>query len=232
MLCGLQLPGPGNQQLLFQGRVADADQSRCGRPGPVWGSTRRPTSPMTPPVDCSAPHAMEVTGAVDLGERFPDGLPAEGSGRVHQGGVHLVDRRLSRARRTARHHADTDLQHRLLPSWTAGSRPGVMQHRRDPGQWRLGHLINSAKGPLLISSQPPVPRRRSRRAAQPAASAIVAVPARLVPVRMAQSASTNWWPMPRPDPPDLAGRSTMWWFWWPTAIPRSQTCWGSTRVWH
>ena len=47
MLCGLQLPGPNNQQLAFQGKVADVDQSKVWQAGTCLGSTRPPTSPPT-----------------------------------------------------------------------------------------------------------------------------------------------------------------------------------------
>ena len=75
MLCGLQLPGPDNQQLAFKGHIADLDQSKVWPPGTCLGvetATNQPTDAM---VDCAAPHAMEVTGSVNLAEKFPGPVP-------------------------------------------------------------------------------------------------------------------------------------------------------------
>ena len=71
MLCGLQLPGPNNQQLAFQGKVADVDQSKVWPAGTCLGIDPATNQPTDIPVDCAAPHAMEVTGAVNLAEKFP-----------------------------------------------------------------------------------------------------------------------------------------------------------------
>ncbi|MDY6999578.1 MAG: septum formation family protein, partial [Actinomycetota bacterium] len=77
MLCGLQLPGPNNQQLAFTGKIAEIDQSKVWPPGTCLGIDPATNQPTDIPVDCAAPHAMEVTGAVNLAERFPDALPPE-----------------------------------------------------------------------------------------------------------------------------------------------------------
>jgi len=75
MLCGLQLPGPNNQQLAFKGKVADVDQSKVWPAGTCLGIDPSTNQPTDIPVDCAAPHAMEVTGAVNLAEKFPTDLP-------------------------------------------------------------------------------------------------------------------------------------------------------------
>jgi hypothetical protein len=77
MLCGLQLPGPNNQQLSFKGKVADVDQSKVWPAGTCLGIDPGTNQPTDIPVDCAAPHAMEVTGAVNLAEKFPQALPPE-----------------------------------------------------------------------------------------------------------------------------------------------------------
>jgi hypothetical protein len=76
MLCGLQLPGANNSQQAFRGKVADIDQSKvCRRDLPgLDPATNQPTDI---PVDCAGPHSLEVTGSVNLAERFPQGLPPE-----------------------------------------------------------------------------------------------------------------------------------------------------------
>ena len=101
MLCGLQLPGPNNQQLAFKGKVADVDQSKVWPAGTCLGIDPATNQPTDIPVDCAAPHAMEVTGAVNLAEKFPAALPAGArSGHVHQGRLHQDDRRLPGADRS------------------------------------------------------------------------------------------------------------------------------------
>src|SRR5690348_2107604 len=77
MLCGLQLPGTSNQQQVFKGKVADVDQSKVWPAGTCLGIDSATNQPTDAPVDCATPHAMEVTGTVNLGEKFPGGLPAE-----------------------------------------------------------------------------------------------------------------------------------------------------------
>ncbi|WP_459988707.1 septum formation family protein, partial [Mycobacterium avium] len=77
MLCGLQLPGANNQQQVFKGKVADVDQSKIWPTGTCLGIDSATNQPTDVPVDCAAPHAMEVTGTVNLAEKFPGALPAE-----------------------------------------------------------------------------------------------------------------------------------------------------------
>ena len=77
LLCGLQLIGPGGRPIPFKGKIAELDQSRVWPVGTCLGidqGTRRSTDV---PSECSSPHALEVTGAVNLGERFTAGPPAE-----------------------------------------------------------------------------------------------------------------------------------------------------------
>ena len=158
MLCGLQLPGPGNQQLMFTGRVADLDQSKVWPAGTCLGIDPATNQPNDAPVDCSAPHAMEVTGAVNLAERFPDGLPTEADqdAFIKEVCTSLTDAYL----------APTQLRDTTLtliyatvsfPSWTAGSRQVSCSIGATLGNGGWATLINSAKGPLLINGQPPIP---------------------------------------------------------------------------
>lgn len=158
MLCGLQLPGPGNQQLLFKGRVADLDQSKVWPPGTCLGIDPTTNQPNDVPVDCSAPHAMEVTGAVNLAERFPGGLPAEPDQDAF---IKEVCTSLTDAYLAPVQLRDTTLtliySTVSLPSWTAGSRQVTCSIGATMGNGGWATLINSAKGPLLINGQPPVP---------------------------------------------------------------------------
>ena len=79
ILCGLQQPGPNNQQTAFKGKVADVDQSKVWPTGTCLGIDSATNQPIDVPVDCAAPHAMEVTGTVNLAEKFPTALPANPS---------------------------------------------------------------------------------------------------------------------------------------------------------
>jgi hypothetical protein len=68
--CGLQQPGPSGRLYQFTGRVADLDQSDTHPVGRCLGINGQA---VTDPVqDCSEPHAVEITGLVNLGEQFRD----------------------------------------------------------------------------------------------------------------------------------------------------------------
>jgi predicted heme/steroid binding protein len=80
LLCGLQLLGKDGKPVPFKGRIVDLDQSKTWPPGTCLGvdSANRSTDV---PVDCSAPHGLEVTGSVSLAERFTAGLPSDSEQR-------------------------------------------------------------------------------------------------------------------------------------------------------
>lgn len=158
MLCGLQLPGPGNQQLVFTGRVADLDQSKVWAAGTCLGIDPATNQPTDVPVDCAVPHAMEVTGAVNLAEKFPEGLPAEPDQDAF---IKEVCTQLTDAYLAPTQLRDTTLtliySTVSLPSWTAGSRQVSCSIGATLGNGGWATLLNSAKGPLLINGQPPIP---------------------------------------------------------------------------
>jgi ABC-2 type transport system ATP-binding protein len=77
LLCGLQLLGPDSQPLPFKGHVAQLDQSKVWPTGTCLGIDSATNQPTDTPVDCAAPHAVEVTGAVNLDERFSGPPPAQ-----------------------------------------------------------------------------------------------------------------------------------------------------------
>jgi hypothetical protein len=77
LLCGLQLLGPGGRAIPFKGKIAELDQSRVWPPGTCIGIDEATHRSTDVPADCSSPHALEVAGAANLAERFPDGFPAE-----------------------------------------------------------------------------------------------------------------------------------------------------------
>ncbi len=158
MLCGLQLPGANNQQQAFQGKVADIDQSKVWPAGTCLGIDPATNQPTDIPVDCAGPHSLEVTGSVNLAERFPQGLPPEAEQDT------FVKENCSRV--TDAYLAPLDLRTTTLtlvystialPSWSAGSHQVSCSIGATLGNGGWSTLLNSAKGPLMINGRPPVP---------------------------------------------------------------------------
>jgi hypothetical protein len=158
MLCGVQLPGPNNQQLASKGKVADVDQSKVWPAGTCLGIDPSTNQPTDIPIDCAAPHAMEVTGAVNLAEKFPNGLPAEPDQDTYikDACTKMTDAYLApiQLRSTTLTLIYSTVS---LPSWAAGSRQVSCSIGATLGNGGWSTLLNSAKGPLLINGQPPVP---------------------------------------------------------------------------
>ena len=158
MLCGLQLPGPDNTQLAFKGKVADVDQSKVWPAGTCLGIDPSTNQPTDIPVDCGSPHAMEVTGAVNVAEKFPNGLPPE-----PEQDAFIKD---ACTKMTDAYLAPIQLRSTTLtliystispPSWAAGSHQVSCSIGATLGNGGWSTLLNSAKGPLQINGQPPVP---------------------------------------------------------------------------
>jgi predicted heme/steroid binding protein len=157
MLCGLQLPGPNNQQLAFKGKVADVDQSKVWPAGTCLGIDPSTNQPTDIPVDCAAPHAMEVTGAVNLAEKFPTTLPSEPDqdAFIKDACTRMTDAYLApvQLRSTTLTLIYSTIS---LPSWAAGSHQVSCSIGATLGNGGWSALLNSAKGPLMINGQPPV----------------------------------------------------------------------------
>ena len=157
VLCGFQQVGPDGRQPMFVGRVADQDQSKTWPAGTCIGIDAASHLPTDLPVDCTAPHAMEVTGTVDVGARFPGGLPAEADqdAFIRDGCVKATDAYLAPVtlRETTLTVVFSTIQQ---ASWDAGSRQVACLIGAVSGAgWAT--LLNSAKGPLLIDGRPPAP---------------------------------------------------------------------------
>jgi predicted heme/steroid binding protein len=157
MLCGLQLPGPNNQQLPFKGKVADVDQSKVWSAGTCLGIDPSTNQPTDIPVDCAAPHAMEVTGAVNLAEKFPQALPPEPDqdSFIKDACTRMTDAYLApiQLRGTTLTLIYSTIS---LPSWSAGSHQVSCSIGATLGNGGWSTLLNSAKGPLMINGQPPI----------------------------------------------------------------------------
>ncbi|MCV7217760.1 septum formation family protein [Mycobacterium crocinum] len=158
MLCGLQLPGTDNQQTAFKGRVAEIDQSKVWPAGTCLGIDPPTNQPTDIPVDCGAPHAMEVTGAVNLAEKFSAGLPsdADQDAFIKDACTRMTDAYLAplQLRSTTLTLIYSTIS---LPSWTAGSHQVACSIGATLGNGGWATLINPAKGALLINGMPPVP---------------------------------------------------------------------------
>ncbi|MBW0015172.1 septum formation family protein [Mycobacterium sp.] len=157
MLCGLQLPGPNNQQEVFKGKVAEVDQSKVWPAGTCLGIDSTTNQPIDIPVDCAAPHAMEVTGTVNLAEKFSGALPPEPDqeGFIKDSCTKMTDGYLAptKLRTTTLTLIYPTVS---LPSWSAGSREVACSIGATLGNGGWATLVNSAKGQLLINGQPPV----------------------------------------------------------------------------
>ena len=158
MLCGLQLAGPNNHQLAFAGKVADVDQSKVWPAGTCLGIDPATNQPTDIPIDCAQPHAMEVTGSVNLAEKFPGPVPPDGDQDqfVKDACTRLTDAYLAplELRKTTLTLIYSTIS---LPSWTAGSQQVSCSIGATLGNGGWSTLLNSAKGPLLINGQPPAP---------------------------------------------------------------------------
>ncbi|WP_264991444.1 septum formation family protein, partial [Mycobacterium kiyosense] len=150
--------GPNNQQVAFKGKVADIDQSKVWPAGTCLGIDPATNQPVDVPVDCGAPHAMEVTGTVNLAEKFPNGFPAEADqdGFIKDACTKMTDAYLApiKLRTTTLTLIYPTVS---LPSWAAGSREVACSIGATLGNGGWATLVNSAKGPLLINGQQPVP---------------------------------------------------------------------------
>jgi predicted heme/steroid binding protein len=157
MLCGLQLPGPNNQQLAFKGKVADVDQSKVWPAGTCLGIDPSTNQPTDIPVDCAAPHAMEVTGAVNLAEKFPTDLPPEPDqdSFIKDACTRMTDASLAptQLRSTTLTLIYSTIS---LPSWSAGSHQVSCSIGATLGNGGWSTLLNGAKGGLMINGQPPI----------------------------------------------------------------------------
>jgi hypothetical protein len=157
MLCGLELPNAANQQFTFKGKVADIDQSKVWPAGTCLGIDLTSNESTDVPVDCAAPHAMEVTGTANLAERFPGALPAEPDqdGYIKDTCTRLTDAYLApgQLRTTTLTLTYNTIS---LPSWSAGSREVACKMGATLGNGGWATLLHSAKGALLINGQPPI----------------------------------------------------------------------------
>ena len=141
----------------FKGKVADVDQSKVWPVGTCLGIDPTTNQPTDIPVDCAAPHAWEVTGAVNLAEKYPAGLPpeAEQDSFIKDACTRMTDAFLApiELRNTTLTLIYSTIS---LPSWSAGSHQVSCSIGATLGNGGWSTLLNSAKGPLMINGQPPI----------------------------------------------------------------------------
>jgi hypothetical protein len=158
MLCGLQLLGADNQQVAFKGKVADTDQSKVWSAGTCLGIEPTTNQPTDIPTDCAGPHALEVTGAVNLAEKFPNTVPSEADqdAFIKDACTRMTDAYLApiQLRSTTLTLIYSTIS---LPSWSAGSHQVACSVGATLGDGGWATLLNSAKGPLMINGQAPIP---------------------------------------------------------------------------
>ena len=158
MLCGLQLAGSGNHQLAVTGKVADLDQSKVWSAGTCLGIDATSNQPTDIPIDCAQPHAMEVTGTVNLAEKFPGAMPADPDQLqfvkdtcTQMTNDYLAPAELRKTTLTLIYGSVS------LPSWNAGSKQASCSIGAPLGNGGWSTMLQSAKGQLLINGQPPAP---------------------------------------------------------------------------
>ena len=158
LLCGLQRLGPNGQPVPFKGQVAQLDQSKVWPTGTCLGIDSATNQPTDIPVDCSAPHAVEVTGAVNLGESFAGPPPDQHEQDVflEHACAGMADEYLSPSSLKA---TGLTLHYTTVSpaSWLAGSH----QVSCDMGATLANNqgwasLIGTGKGGQLISGRPPL----------------------------------------------------------------------------
>lgn len=157
MRCGVQLVDGSGAVVDSTGKVANQDKATSWPVGTCIGINDRGQA--TVPVDCSAPHAFEVTATVDLRQKFPDASwPTLAQQEDYLGGT-------CPARTTAWFGAQDGLRKSGLQlqwntlsqeAWTAGARTSVCFVAASDGK-KFIPVTGSAKSPnLLIDGKKPV----------------------------------------------------------------------------
>jgi Septum formation len=159
LLCGLQLPGLNATPTVFKGKVAELDQSKVWPAGTCLGIGQASNQPTGLPVDCSAPHAEEITGVVNLAEAWPGGPPppADQDAFIRDACTRATDAYLAPiALETT---GLTMIYNTVsLSSWSAGSRQVSCGIGATQGDGGAATLIGDAKGRLLVNGVAPVTR--------------------------------------------------------------------------
>ncbi|KXP03104.1 septum formation family protein [Tsukamurella pseudospumae] len=158
MRCGIQVADGAGNALETKGKVVNQDQSLTWPPGTCIGLSDR--GKPTGPVECTKPHALEVTSVIDLRQAFPDASwPTKQQQEDYLG-------RICPSRTTGWFGSQDGLRKSGLqlawntlsqPSWTAGSRSVICFLASSKDTVTYTPITGSAKSPgLLIDGKPPV----------------------------------------------------------------------------
>jgi hypothetical protein len=200
LLCGLQLVGADGKPTPFRGRIVDLDQSKTWPAGTCLGidSANRSTDI---PVDCAAPHGLEVTGSVSLAERFPGAFPSDADQRAFivnactkAADVYLAPATLSASGMT--------LGYETIPptSWAAGSRQVSCNVGR-PAEQGWAPITGSARNHSPTDLPPPAaPVAAPSAAPSPAPSAPSAPPPSAPPPPVYEEPLSPVGPLPTEAP--------------------------------
>lgn len=161
--CGVEQPGPGGVQAESTGRVRDVDQSFDWADGSCIGIDVKSRQPTGQVVNCAEPHAFQVTGSVDLSQRFGGRTsgkpwPSENDQNQYLGGIcpTQTNRFFGGAEKFKK--ATLNVQPSVLSevSWLTGSRR-VFCYVALPDRGGFATLVGDAREDLLINGKVPNP---------------------------------------------------------------------------
>lgn len=154
--CGIKFAKTNGALMPITGTATGQDQSKIWETGTCVGIDRNlPTDP----VDCSQPHAFEVSGIVDLTTQFPGGPPSSDDQDKYLTDTcaKITDEYLG-SPDTLRNKTLTMFFPSVEPmSWLAGSHRVNCMVGKGSGAEGFAPIIGTAKGDILIDGQPPVP---------------------------------------------------------------------------
>jgi hypothetical protein len=152
--CGVQTAGRTGMLFATTGSVLQQDQSDVHPPGVCLGNDGKTVGD---PVDCAAPHAVELVGVVDLKGSFPDGYPDEAAqDRVLNTECTRLAKDFAGGPTVAANKGLTLFWETLrAESWQAGStqvdcRLGAFL----PDRSGFAPVTGSVKGPVKVGQQP------------------------------------------------------------------------------
>jgi hypothetical protein len=153
--CGLQQPGPSGKLYPSVGSASKVDQSDTF---PVGRCLRISGTAVGDPVeDCGPPHSVEITGLVNLGERFPGPYPPEPDqdGFLATRCMELTSRYAGNPTAVTDKGLTTYWDTIAPESWNAGSRQvNCKVSAQLPDRSGLAPVTGSVKGAVQVGREP------------------------------------------------------------------------------
>ena len=164
-------PAPTTSSWHSRARSPTIDQSKVWPAGTCLGIDPATNQPTDIPIDCAAPHAMEVTGSVNLAEKFPPACRPSLSRTafIKDACTRMTDAYLApiQLRSTTLTLIYSTIS---LPSWAAGSHQVSCSIGATLGQRRLVDAAQQRQGPADDQRSAADPAaRHPRRTPEPAA---------------------------------------------------------------